>query len=58
MLRFHEFSRTFRSTKTEKLLSIPKYATNFNLISGAILVYETSPFDYRFIIIKRVLSLL
>ncbi len=36
----------------------PIYATNYNLISGAIKVHETSHFDYRFKIIKRVLSLL
>ncbi len=34
-----------------------KCTTNYNLISGAIQAHETSPFDYRFKIIKRVLSL-
>ncbi len=45
-------------TKTEKLSQLPKYATNYNVISGAILVHKTPPFDYRFRIIKCVLSLL
>ncbi len=58
MLSFHEFSRTFLSTKTEKLSYLPKYATNYNLISGAILAHKTAPFDYRFKMIKRVLSFL
>ncbi len=47
-LRFHEFSCTSRSTKTEKLVSLPKCATNYNLISGSIKDHFPSPFDNLF----------
>ncbi len=40
--------------KQKKLSLLPEYATNGNLIPGAIKVYETSPFDYRIKLIKRV----
>ncbi len=51
MFRFHEFSRTSGSTKTEKLVKLPKYATNYNL-SGSIQVHETSHFGHLFKIIE------
>ncbi len=34
MLKFHEFSRTHRSTKTEKLTQLHKYTSNYNLFQG------------------------
>ncbi len=58
MLRFHEFSRTSRSTKTENLALLHKYAKNYNLFPGSIQLHETSHLGYLFKIIERVLSLL
>ncbi len=36
VLRFHAFSGTSRSTKTEKLVYPPKYATKYKVFSGSI----------------------
>ncbi len=57
-LDFMSFRAPPASLKHKKLSQFPINATNYNQISGAILVYKTSPFDYRFVIIKRLLSLL
>ncbi len=57
-LGFMSFRALSAALKQKKLSQLPKYATNYNLISGAIEVHETSPFDNRFKIIKRGVSLL
>ncbi len=53
-LSFMSFRAPAAALKQKKRSLLPKYATNTNLISGAIQVHETSPFDYLFKIIEPV----
>ncbi len=57
-LGFMSFRAPPAALKQKNYYNSPNMLPIITLISGAIKVHETSPFEYRFKIIKRVLSLL